>query len=116
MKSAILLILGLTVALAVCPGMLGSGPNPPNPASSGDYITGKVTFGQSNPATSVWVLVYDGANLKGRSLTGDDGRYYIGGLNAKTYRLVVKRQPSGSDLASNSVSLPRDSVHNINLP
>jgi hypothetical protein len=115
MKKATVSILGLALALLVLrPSMLAGAPKP-TPASA-DYITGKVTFRQSNPARSVWVIVFDGANLKGRSLTGDDGRYYIGGLEEKTYTVVVRRQASGNNLVSQSVSLPQNRVHNIELP
>lgn len=115
MKKAALSLLGLTLALLVFrPGILVGAPNP-TPAS-GDYITGKVTYRQSNPARSLWVLVYDGATLKGRSLTGDDGRYYVGGLEEKTYTVVVKKQPSGNNLASEKITLPQNRVCNIELP
>lgn len=115
MTKAAFSLLGLTLALLVLrPSAMGA--PKPSPAPSRDYITGKVTSGQSNPARSVWVMVYDGTNLKGRSLTGDDGRYYIGGLDDKTYTVVVRRQTSGSDLVSQSVSLPQNRVHNIKLP
>ncbi len=80
------------------------------------YLTGKVTSGPSSPVRSVWVMVFDGSQLKGRSLTGDDGRFYIGGLEQKTYTVVVKRQAAGSNLISQSVTLPHDQVHNMALP
>jgi hypothetical protein len=106
----------LTLALLVLrPDMLVAAPGP-SPAASGDYITGRVTLGQSTPARSIWVMVYDGTTLKGQSLTGDDGRYYVGGLEEKTYTIVVRRQTSGNNLVSQSVSLPQDRVHNIGLP
>jgi Carboxypeptidase regulatory-like domain len=115
-KKAAFSLLALTLALLILrPGALRGTPNP-SPAPSGGYITGKVTSGHSNPARSLWVMVYDGANLKGQSLTGDDGRYYIGGLDDKTYTVAVRKQTSGSNLVSQSVSLPQNRVHDINLP
>ena len=86
------------------------------PVASGDYVTGAVTTAQSKPAPSLWVMVYDGATLKGQTLTGDDGRYYVGGLDDKTYTVVVRKQPSSSNLASQSVTLPQGRVCNIKLP
>jgi len=88
----------------------------PQAFSASSYLTGKVTSGQSVPARSLWVMVFDGNRLKAKSLTGDDGRYYIGRLQAQTYKVVVRRQVSGSNLVSESVSLPEDRVHNIRLP
>lgn len=54
------------------------------------YLTGKVLYKSSNkPVSSVWVLlVKSGENLS-RSLTGDDGRYYISGLKKGSYEIVV---------------------------
>jgi hypothetical protein len=116
MKKVTASVVGLTIALLVLrPGILFAAAAP-SPAPSGDYITGRVTLGRSNPARSIWVMVYDGASLKGRSLTGDDGRYYIGGLEEKKYTIVVRRQTSGNNLVSQNVSLPHDRVHNIGLP
>jgi len=80
------------------------------------YLTGKVTSAQAGPARSVWVIVFDGNRLRGKSLTGDDGHYYIGRLEAGTYTVVVRRQASGNNLVSESVSLPQDRVRNIRLP
>ena len=88
----------------------------PDSFSASSYLTGRVTSGQSGPARSVWVMVFDGNRLKGRSLTGDDGRYYIGGLEARAYTVVVRRQASGSNLVSESATLPRDRVRNLRLP
>jgi hypothetical protein len=85
-------------------------------AGASSYLTGKVTSGPSNPARSLWVMVFDGSQLKGRSLTGDDGRFYVGGLDQKAYTVVVRKQASGSNLSSQPVTLPHDQVHNIVLP
>jgi hypothetical protein len=117
-KRAALPHLGLTLALLVLhPGALRGavGPNPAPSATAG-YVTGKVMSGQSSPVGSVWVMVYSGADLEGESLTGDDGGYYIGGLENKTYTIVVRKQTSGSNLISVSISLPQNRVYNINLP
>ena len=79
------------------------------------YITGKIVQ-RSIPVRSVWVLLYDGNRLQGRSLTGDDGRYYIGGLENKTYTIVVKRQPTASILFSQQVTLPKNRQFDITIP
>jgi len=85
--------------------------------SSSLYMTGRVTTKSSDPARSVWVILYDGVRESGRSLTGDDGRYYIGNLlSNKTYNIVVRRQVTSSNLTSHPVSLPANKNFNIKLP
>lgn len=107
MKKPALALVGLTLALLILRA---------HAPGATLYLTGKVTSGPSNPVRSVWVMVFEGSQLKGRSLTGDDGRFYIGGLEQKSYTVVVRRQASGTNLTSQSVTLPRDQVHNIILP
>ena len=85
-------------------------------AQASTYITGKVVRGGSNPVRSVWVILFDGDRVKGRSLTGDDGRYYIGNLENKTYTIVVRRQATGGNLASQQVTLPRNRQFDIRVP
>jgi hypothetical protein len=85
--------------------------------SSSLYMTGRVTTSSSAPARSLWVILYDGARESGRSLTGDDGRYYIGNLQSnKAYNIVVRRQVTSSNLTSHPVSLPANKIFNIKLP
>lgn len=109
-------MLSITSAvLLLVSGILGGAPRPAR-ASSGDYVTGTVTTAQSKPAPSMWVMVYDGAVLKGRTLTGNDGRYFVGGLVEKTYTIVVRKQISGSNLASKTITLPQDRLCNLKLP
>jgi hypothetical protein len=116
MTKASFSVLSITGALLILfAGVLGGAPRPAL-ASSGDYVTGTVMTGQSKPAPSMWVMVYDGAVLEGRTLTGNDGRYYVGGLDEKTYTIFVRKQISGSNLASQSITLPQNRVCNIKLP
>ena len=57
--------------------------------------------------SSVWVVVSQNGHEQGRSLTGDDGRYYISNLNDGGYDLAVYR---GSDLIyKGQVNLGADS-------
>jgi hypothetical protein len=79
------------------------------------YITGTVTLGPTKPAPSLWVIVYEGSSQKGRSLTGDDGKYYLGGLAQKQYRLVVRKQINGPDLYNEQINLPQNTDYNIHL-
>jgi hypothetical protein len=86
------------------------------PTASNEYVTGVVTSPSSAPVRSVWVILYDGTALRGRSLTGDDGRYYVGRLDKKTYRIIVRRQVTGNDLFKSQVILPQNRNYNIRLP
>jgi hypothetical protein len=54
------------------------------------FVKGTVTSA-GTPARSVWVIVSLNGNEKGRSLTGDDGKYYISNLDPGTYDFVVQR-------------------------
>jgi len=87
-----------------------------SPTTSNEYVTGIVTSASSAPVRSVWVILYDGTALKGRSLTGDDGRYYVGRLDKRTYRIIVRRQVTGNDLFKGQVILPQNRSYNIRLP
>lgn len=115
MKRAAWLLTTVTLAfLVLSPGVPGSTRGTPRVFE--EYITGKVTSKAVRPVASVWVIVFDGDSQKGRSLTGDDGSYYIGGLESKTYTLVVRKQLNGTDLVSAQVTLPRDRVYSFRLP
>ena len=56
--------------------------------SSRTFVKGTVTSA-GKPARSVWVIVSVNGREKGRSLTGDDGKYYIAGVDPGTYDFVV---------------------------
>src|SRR5262245_34544112 len=75
------------------------------------YLIGKVLFGVK-PATRVWVIV-DGTKV--RTLTGDDGRYYLGGSAVGTYTVIVRRTPNGPDLFKQQVKVPSAKEFNITL-
>ncbi len=59
--------------------------------SDAGYIKGAVTSSSGKPFSSVWVVVSQNGNEKGRSLTGDDGKYYISNLSDGVYDLAVYR-------------------------
>jgi hypothetical protein len=85
------------------------------PALASGYISGRVVSGPSKPAGSIWVIVYSGATQKGRSLTGDDGKYYISGLAPGAYSIVVRKQPTGVDLFQSQISLPQNRIYNVKI-
>jgi hypothetical protein len=76
------------------------------------YITG-VVLKSGHPVSSVWVIVNQGSYQKGRSLTGDDGRYYVERLEPGTYEVLIM---SGTvELFRRQVDLPRDRIYNIQV-
>jgi hypothetical protein len=78
------------------------------------YITGLVQSASSGrPMPSLWVLIYEGETVRGRSLTGDDGKYLIGALDSKEYKLVVKR--GKATLFAEKVRLPQNERYNIRV-
>ena len=86
----------------------------PRAQSDGNYITGVVTtppYGR--PLASVWVIISQNDKEKGRSLTGDDGTYYISNLSAGTYNVMVYGKRG--KLSAEQVNLPGDSTHNIRI-
>jgi hypothetical protein len=103
--AAVLLILLFTV-----PTMFGRG----RIATQGaGYITGNVTsISSGRPVASVWVIMKQGGNEKGRSLTGDDGSYYIGNLGDGGYEILVTK---GAGQTTNAVTLPQNKVFNIRI-
>ncbi len=67
-------------------------------------LTGKVVSKSSRqPVSSVWVEVIKNGERVGRSLTGDDGNYYISGLEKGSYEVVVVRQ--GRELCKRTLQL-----------
>ena len=74
------------------------------------YIKGTVTL-SNKPLRSVWVVASQYGEEKGRSLTGDDGRYYISNLSDGSYDIVVLRDKE--QIYSGQVNLPTDNTYNI---
>ncbi|MBV8856856.1 MAG: carboxypeptidase regulatory-like domain-containing protein [Acidobacteria bacterium] len=71
------------------------------------YMEGIVQSPNGALFSSVWVIVAQNGGEKGRSLTGDDGRYYINNLNDGAYDLAVYR--GNSLLKEEQVNLRADS-------
>ena len=79
------------------------------------YITGLVYKSSSRqPVSSVLVVVSQGNTVKGQSLTGDDGRYYIARLKKGEYNIVVKKSKS-KVLFRGKVQLPKNKYYNIKI-
>ena len=86
----------------------------PAAQAAGNYITGTVYTSSGQPAASLWVRIHRDSIEKGRSLSGDDGKYYIGDLEQGTYTLTVERQ--GWVLFTMTVRLSENRVVDITLP
>jgi hypothetical protein len=104
MKSSIALIIVL-VFLVTVPAMS---------QSTTRYMRGTVRYSSSNkPAPLAWVIVKQGGSEKGRSLTSDDGSYFIRDLPNGLYDLVVTR--GGRTLYEGRAHLPENKVFDIPL-
>jgi len=88
------------------------------PRTSGPHaLTGRVLGRTARPVPNVWVLVYEGERLKSRSLTGDDGSYYISRLEERTYTIVVRKDlRSAEDLFRAEVHVPVGRAFDVKLP
>jgi len=88
--------------------------SPPSEAETNLYLTGTVFFKSSNsPASSLWVEVVNGGERVARSLTGDDGRYYISGLAAGSYEIIVLK--SNQELFRRQLQLTGNRTFDITL-
>jgi hypothetical protein len=81
-------------------------------SSNRTYLRGVVLSG-GKPARSVWVIAGQNGTEKSRSLTGDDGRYYIGNLAPGRYDVTV--MSGKNQLYKGQVSLPANSTFNIRI-
>jgi hypothetical protein len=76
------------------------------------YLKGQVKL-SSNPLRSAWVIVSQSGKEKGRSLTGDDGKYYISNLDQGAYDIIV--QKGKQQLYKKQVNVPTKSDYDISL-
>lgn len=81
--------------------------------AGGETLRGTVITTSGAPAASVWVVVIQGGAEKGRSLSADNGKYYIGNLEPGAYEVQVKRGDTA--IYTGSVSLPREGGFDIRL-
>ena len=85
-----------------------------NTHASGDaYIKGAVTRA-GQPVRAAWVSVRQNGVERGSSPTGDDGRYYVGGLDNGNYEIVVSQ--GNRPVCQRQVRLPEESRYDIALP
>ncbi|MEP6742495.1 MAG: carboxypeptidase-like regulatory domain-containing protein [bacterium] len=81
--------------------------------SNGSSIRGVVKSPSGRLYSSVWVIISQDGNEKGRSLTGDDGKYYISNLGDGVYEVRVYE--GDRQLYKGQVNLPAESRHDILL-
>jgi hypothetical protein len=96
MKDALRMTVPIAVIAAASPGMSDA------QQSTRTFVKGTVTSA-GKPARSVWVIISLNGREKGRSLTGDDGKYYIADLDPGTYDFVVEK---GEQLYKGRATLP----------
>lgn len=82
-------------------------------ALAGGAVQGTVTTASGQPVTSAWVVFEHGGAEKGKSLTGDDGRYYVAGLGAGEYRVTVRK--GDKVLYSGTARLSGDQTFDIRI-
>ena len=78
----------------------------------GNSVKGLVTS-SNKPLRSVWVIASQNGTEKGRSLTGDDGKYFIDNLPAGTYDLVVEQ--AKKQMWRGQITLSVNTYYNINV-
>jgi hypothetical protein len=79
-------------------------------AQSVTYIKGVVTQ-SSKPVRSVWVIISQSGHERGRYLTGDDGKFYVGNLPSGDCEIAVWQ--GKQQIYSSRVNLPGNNVFNI---
>lgn len=97
MKDLFQVTVPIALVAAASSGMSDAKPN------AQASVKGTVTSA-GKPARSVWVIVSVKGSEKGRSLTGDDGKYYIAGVDPGTYDFVVEEK--GAQLYKGRATLP----------
>lgn len=95
----------MLVAL-ICSAALGFRPE------AASYVKGAVTQSR-RPLRSVWVIVSQSGQERGRALTGDDGKFYIGNLIDGTYDITVIQ--GKLQIFSSRINLPANNLFNISI-
>jgi hypothetical protein len=99
---SIRLVFGVLLLATACSVVLSAQAN---------HIKGTVKYPSGRPLNSVWVTISQDNVEKGRSLTGDDGKYYISNLDGGTYEIVVL---SGTrQIYKGQVDIPQEGNYDI---
>ena len=81
--------------------------------AGGESMRGTVTTASGQLVASAWVVVERSGAEQGKSLTGDDGRYYIGGLDSGSYQITVRQ--GDRVVYRGTVSLPANQAFDIRV-
>jgi len=81
--------------------------------SGGNSIRGVVKSSSGRVLNSVWVVLSQGGVEKGKSLTDDEGTYYISGLSEGAYEIAVLR--GDREVSREYINLPGDRSHDITI-
>ena len=76
-------------------------------------IEGAVATASGRPVASVWVVLTRSGQEQARSLTGDDGRYYMGALEPGQYVIAVTKD--GRTIFQAAVTLRARELYDITL-
>jgi len=77
-------------------------------------IKGKITDQNNNPLSSQWVMITLKDSIIGKSLTGDDGKFFIDNLPPNNYQIIFTRTPDlNSILDSFQFQIVKDTLINI---
>ena len=82
-------------------------------SAQADHLTGMVKSSSGAPLASVWVIISQDGVQKGKSLTGNDGKYYISNLGGGTYQVVVMK--SKRQLYQAQINMPGDGNYDIQI-
>jgi hypothetical protein len=79
-------------------------------------IRGVVSLASGQPAASVWIVLTQapGGGERARSLSTDNGKYYLSQLQPGAYSIAARR--GDKTLVESPVSCAGDVVRNIKLP
>jgi hypothetical protein len=80
-------------------------------------LRGVVTEASGQPAPSVWIVLSQGPDgpERARSLTTDNGKYYVPSLSPGTYQISVRRGER-TLAVEKEVQCSGDQIHDIRLP
>lgn len=81
-------------------------------SQSANYLKGVVTQSKK-PLRSVWVIASQTGQERGRYLTGDDGKFYLGNLPAGECEIAVWQ--GKTQIYSGRISLPGSNIFNITI-
>ena len=102
---------GLLLSLAVVMWFAGAFA-PQADAQGRNAVKGLITRA-GKPLSSTWVIVSQAGKERGRSLTGDDGKFYIANLPDGAFDIVAVKD--NKQVFKGKLALPKDASFNIKI-